>query len=101
MFRLIRWFCFPIARQIGIWPIGVYLVLTLILIGMRTWLRGGWESVFVLPESVAVYVTAYMGAGFVPLIMPTVYGLALVVFPLYAYVFDRKWYRRASAQDDG
>jgi hypothetical protein len=87
MFRLIRWLCMPIARRLGVWPIGVYFALLVPITVLR--------RVIYPPSAEAM---AYIPEGVIPALL----GLFFVVFPLWAWLFDRKWYRvppRASETD--
>ena len=92
MMRLIRWLCFPIAARLNTWPIAVYYIIVLALIGLRTMLRGGPDYLLRLPQEW----TAEMDPVLAAYLLPAVYILTLIIFPLYAYLFDKRWYRKAS-----
>lgn len=93
MFRLIRWLCFPIAIRIGWPPIRVYVLLVVSLIAVRTMARGGPEYLFRLPD----FALEHIDPAVAPWILPTAYGFALIVFPAYAWLFDKRWWVRANS----
>ena len=95
MFRLIRWLCFPIARRLNTWPMLVFYALAGSLVGVRTWFRGGPEYLLSLP---AEY-TAEMDPVLATWLLPAVYTLTFIIFPVYTLFFDRRWWQIARAEE--
>lgn len=78
MLRLIRWLCFPIARQFGWRPIAVYFGLVLPLIVAR-------RLVWPLPPEAAEALPSWF--------FPTLYAFVLIGLPLLFWLRNRDWYR--------
>ena len=78
MFRLIRWLCFPIARRLGAWPIGVYFALLVPITILRR----------------VVYPPSPEAMAYIPdWLIPSLLGLFFVVFPIWAWLFAKRWYQ--------
>lgn len=91
MFRLIRWLCFPITRRLHAWPMLVFFALAGSLVAVRTYFRGGPEYLFSLPPQL----TSEMEPMLATWLLPVVYTITFVIFPVFTLFFDKRWWRIA------
>lgn len=80
MFRLVRWLCFPLARRFNTYPLLIYYILALILVGLRRW---------VIPLSAQAQMVLP------PYFMTSLMIAVLVVVPVVLVMRNRDWIRRA------